>query len=56
MSVMYFSACNMEEHEGIDLAGGGSRCAVLVKVWKNSIFMLKLLLRKYDGLKFMYFA
>jgi hypothetical protein len=32
MPVMYFSACNMEEHEGIDLAGGGSRCAVLVKV------------------------
>jgi hypothetical protein len=43
--VLYFSACNMEEHERID-AAGGSR--------KNSIFMLKLLVRTYDGLKFMF--
>jgi hypothetical protein len=32
MLVTYFSACNMEEHEGINPAGGGSRHAIPVKV------------------------
>jgi hypothetical protein len=32
MLVMYFSACNMEEHEGIDPVAGGSRGAAPAKV------------------------